>query len=375
MRKAGIWLVTAVALGVAGVAYSGHEFPVYPSYYPHLISIATMAPDRAASELVAGRIQAYVGAAPAFTGAIPEAITPIESLGSLVVVRVNPDSPRAQDRAASCALVDAAMRDIAGHASAFTFQPYPITPFDGDYLYHADLAEAARARVDHADPARPGVVSRPRIRVSEALANALPDVPRPSGEAWDVAIDEVDADALVASSSAVAEGSIAPPWRRSGWYRTLLLLEPAIDDAGRATRARADVARLQSGKASEVERINAERELVSLLAESCRVAVAGYTIKREYVNADYSAGIENIGFDSIAGLDSPIFIRTAKLKDFPWNGILSLGVASKPAAAWNPIAGFTDPFGRLMWSAIGDAAMMPSPNGPGFVLNRTSDVK
>ena len=372
MRKVGFRLVMAVALGIASVARGGHEFPIYPSYYPHLISIATITPDRAATELVAGRIQAYVGAQPAFAGAIPEAIKPIESLGGLVVVRVNPDSARAKDLAGSCMLVDSVMRDIEGHASAFTFHPYPITPFDGDYLYHADLAEAARARIGNLpDP----VASPPRIRASEALAHAVPDLPRANGDAWDVAIDEVDADALVASSTKVAEGTIEPPWRRSAWYRTLLLLEPAIDDANRATRVRADVARLTSGIATEVERINAERELVSLLTQGCRAAVAGYTVKREYVNADYSAGIENIGFDSITGLDSPIFIRTAKLKDFPWNGILSLGVASEPTAAWNPIAGFTDPFGRLMWSAIGDAAIMPSPNGPGFVLNRTSDVQ
>jgi hypothetical protein len=364
VRKVGFWVVMAVALGIASVAHSGHEFPIYPSYYPHLISIATIPPDRAATELVAGRIQAYVGAPPLFTGAIPEAIKPIESLGSLVVVRVNPDSPRAKDRAASCALIDDVMRDIERHASAFTFHPYPITPFDGDYLYHADLAEAARTRV--AQMTAPAAEARPRMRDSAQRA---------SGDAWDVAVDEVDADALLASSLKVAEGAIAPPWRRSGWYRTLLLLEPAMDDADRATRVRADVARLTSGSASEVESINAERELVSSLTQSCHAVVAGYTVKREYVNADYSAGIENIGFDSIAGLDSPIFIRTAKLKDFPWNGILSLGVASKPTAAWNPIAGFTDPFGRLMWSAIGDAAIMPAPNGPGFLLNRTSDVK
>ncbi|HJU24056.1 MAG TPA: hypothetical protein VJ891_16245 [Casimicrobiaceae bacterium] len=364
MRKVGFWLVIAVALGIASVAHSGHEFPIYPSYYPHLISIATMPPERAATELIAGRIQAYVGAQPAFAGAIPEAIKPIESLGSLVVVRVNPDSPRAKDRSASCALIGGVMRDIERHRSGFTFHPYPITPFDGDYLYHADLAEAARTRVAHLTA--PTVEIRPRMRDSAWRA---------SGDAWDVAIDEVDADALVASSLKVAEGAMAPPWRRSGWYRTLLLIEPAIDDVDRAASIRGDVARLTSGGATEVERINAERELVSLLAQSCRAVVAGYTVRREYVNTDYSAGIENIGFDSITGLDSPIFIRTAKLKDFPWNGILSLGVASKPTAAWNPIAGFTDPFGRLMWSAIGDAAIMPSPNGPGFLLNRTSDVK
>jgi hypothetical protein len=103
--------------------------------------------------------------------------------------------------------------------------------------------------------------------------------------------------------------------------------------------------------------------------------VAGYTVKREYISTEYSVGIENIGFDSLAGLNSALFIRTVKLKDFPWNGWLSLGIDTRPAAAWNPIAGFSDPFGRLMWHAIGDPALLPSPNGADWVLNRISDVR
>ena len=75
----------------------------------------------------------------------------------------------------------------------------------------------------------------------------------------------------------------------------------------------------------------------------------------------FSAGIENIAYDSVTGFNSPMFIRTVKLKDFPWNGWLALGLDAAPKAAWNPIAGFTDPFGRLMWFAVGDPAVIPSP--------------
>ena len=70
-----------------------------------------------------------------------------------------------------------------------------------------------------------------------------------------------------------------------------------------------------------------------------------------------------------------MFIRTVKLKDFPWNGWLSLGMQSQAAAAWNPVAGFTDPFGRLMWSAMGDPAALPSPYDSAWMLNRISDVE
>ncbi len=103
--------------------------------------------------------------------------------------------------------------------------------------------------------------------------------------------------------------------------------------------------------------------------------VAGYTVRREYYNTEYSAGIENIAYDSQAGFNSSIFMRTVKLKDFPWNGWLTLGVASPPAAAWNPIAGFTDEAGSLIWSAIGDPALFPEPYGASWTLNRIGDVR
>jgi hypothetical protein len=102
--------------------------------------------------------------------------------------------------------------------------------------------------------------------------------------------------------------------------------------------------------------------------------VAGYTLKREYFNADFSAGIENIGYDLITGLDSPMFLRTVKLKDFPWNGWLRLGIDAAPTTAWNPVGGMTDPFSRLMWSAIGDPALLPSPYDYGWMLNRIADL-
>ena len=112
--------------------------------------------------------------------------------------------------------------------------------------------------------------------------------------------------------------------------------------------------------------MNLERELVAALTGGCRKRVAGYTVKRQYFSAEFTDGIENIGFDSIEGLNSPIFIRTVKLKDFPWNGWLTLGIDAPPDAAWNPIAGFSDRFGRLLWSAVGDPALFPAPYDVGL---------
>jgi hypothetical protein len=70
-----------------------------------------------------------------------------------------------------------------------------------------------------------------------------------------------------------------------------------------------------------------------------------------------------------------MFLRTVKLKDFPWNGWLQLGLDARPAAAWNPIGGFTDAFGRLMWFAIADPAAIPSPYEATWTLNRVSEVE
>jgi hypothetical protein len=138
----------------------------------------------------------------------------------------------------------------------------------------------------------------------------------------------------------------------------------------------ADLARLQAGEVeSAVARINLERDLVGSLTAECRSFVAGYTVQREYFSVGFSSGIENIGFDALEGLHSPIFLRTVKLKDFPWNGWLQLGVGQPPAAAWNPIDGFSDDFGRLVWFAVGDAAAIPSPYEAAWMLNRISEVE
>ena len=56
--------VAIAVLLVAPVARSGHELPVYPSYYPHEIEIATVAPERAAELMRVGKLHAYVGSAP-----------------------------------------------------------------------------------------------------------------------------------------------------------------------------------------------------------------------------------------------------------------------------------------------------------------------
>ena len=370
--------VLLVAVGLASVARSGHEFPVYPSYYPHEIQIETIPREQAADLLRTGKIHAYVGLEPHFAGPLPDSIVAVESLGSFVTVRVNPESPLAKNDESICAVARTVVREIARQGGRLIFHPYPVTPFHGDYLYHVDLADAAKARLvaKTADAPTPSI-RRPKIRASSPLTKSLvrPDW-YSQDSTWDVAIEEASAGDLVTSSSIALNGWPGPPWIRTGWFVAAQLLADAPDDTRTRDRVQADLHRLQTGAyESTVERINLERGLVTQLSTGCHKLVAGYTVKREYVNTEYSSGIENIGFDSIQGLNSPIFIRTVKLKDFPWNGWLVLGTDARPMSAWNPIAGFTDGFGRLMWSALGDPALLPSPNDAAWMLNRISDVQ
>jgi hypothetical protein len=216
-----------------------------------------------------------------------------------------------------------------------------------------------------------------KLRTESALAQSLvrPEW-RADGADWDAAIQEVEAGRLVASATTSVNGWMGPRWVRSGWFQAYRLLADTVAEPAARRGVEADVARLQSGEVADLaERANLERDLVRRLTEGCRGAVAGYTVRREYFNMSFSDGIENIAFDALEGLNSPVFLRTVKLKDFPWNGWLKLGTAAPPRAAWNPIGGFTDDFGRLMWSAVGDPAAIPSPYDDRWVLNRISEAE
>jgi hypothetical protein len=360
-------LLAATAIGT--LAWGGHELPVYPSFYPHEIEIKTLAPAEAEQALRDGRIQAYVGGGLTLADALPADIAGIESLGSFVVMRVNSGSAHAQDDASACAVAGAVIRALAADGN-FILYPYPVTPFHGDYLHHADLAAAAKARF--ADGAAP--LAGLKVRARGRLARNHPDWSARDAD-WDAEVAEVDAAELMASATFALNGWFAPPWVRTGWFHAARLLADAGRTPDQQQGINIDLERLKGGEiAGLVERINLERDLVAALTAGCRTMVAGYTVKREYVNVEFSAGIENIGYDSIAGLNSPIFIRTVKLKDFPWNGWLTLGTGTAPSAAWNPIGGLTDPFGRLMGFTVGDPALLPSPYEAGWMLNRIADL-
>ena len=373
MRTFGRVAVVGAALAVLGPAEAGHEPPVYPSYYPQEIRIEPIEPAAAGRALSEGRIQAYVGAIPHLPAGAEESVKFVESLGSYLLVRVNPDSPLAADADARCALAARAISALDGEQDGFRFHPYPVNPFHADYLHHFDLAAKAKSRFGKPpDAGADGL----KVRAAGVLAEWLVRPRRtPAAGAWDVAVEEIDLDDLIAESRFGLGGWMGPPWLKAGWFQAYLLLAPALPDAAAQARAQAMLGRLQQGdyRAGE-ERINLERDLVGLLTGDCGTVVAGYRARRWHYNDDYSLGVENIAYDSHAGFLSAIFLRTVKLKDFPWNGWLTLGVPEAPAAAWSPFGGFTDRTGRLIWRALGDPAVFPEPYDAGWSLNRIGEV-
>ncbi len=378
MKKLGVSLFLVSALAVFTATRGGHEVPIYPSYYPQEIRIESVDPASAGGLLREGKIHAYVGDETVFGRTIPESIGYVESLGSYIVINLNPASPLARDETSACTITRTMVSALAAAKDRFFFHPYPVNPFHADYLRHFDLADAAKQRYLDSPVAAPDSVL-PDLKVKAKGAFATKLVPRrwqAESSVWDASVEQIDTGDLVRSYTFNVDGWLGPPWVKKGWFHAYLLLAGALRDPSEKDRAGSYFQRLRTGDYDTAEeKINLERDLLLLLTSGCRRVVVGYTVKKEYFNLEYSAGIENIAFDSHSGFNSPIFIRTVKLKDFPWNGWLRLGINAKPSSAWNPVGGFTDDAGRLIWFALGDPALFPEPYNANWVLNRIGDVQ
>lgn len=364
------WLVLGLVLGGdAPAAFaSGHAISHYPSYYPDEIRIDVTDPFAAAKGLSAGALHAYVGAEPVFAGNIPVHVKPVASLRSFVVLTFDP-SVAAFDsierRCTAARAVAAAIR--RKKVDDFVFHPYPVTPIHADYPHHADGVDKARADVART----PLTVTVPEIRAEGSLALSLAGGRPGDGSAPHAAIlREAPVDVLAGEADAVPVGGWTPPWSRTGWFQAYRLLSPGL--SGTARREADDLyGRLAAGERLNLaERIGLKRRLISVLTGECRRVVMGYVLRREYISEIAPTGIENVAFDSLAGLGASAFIRTAKLKDYPWNGQLRLGVPAVTDAAWNPVAGFSDAAGRLIWAAVGDPALIQSPFNADWMANR-----
>jgi hypothetical protein len=343
------------ALLLASVpARAGHELTFYPSYYPHEIEVRFVAsPATAAAMLHKNTLHAWVGGDPFPPGAPPPPTRWAESLRGFVVLTFARPTGAFADAETRCA-AGAHVAQALGAASQvpgapFVVHPYAVTPFDDDYVFHADLVQRARERA-------PG--SAPRVRTAGALAQALAksDVPVVGRDA-DAVLEEVE----------LPPPATTPPWAKKGWFHAWLLQS---SPTARAAAADAYRRRIEGDWRTPAERVNLERRIVAQASAGCERVVLGYTLRREPLNDDYAEGIENVAADSQAGIASPMFVRTTKLKDFPWNGWLRVGVPGRPRAAWNPIGGFTDVAGRFVWSAVGDDPLLFDPDSGRLIPNR-----
>lgn len=362
-------MVLAVGLLVAGGQGSaGHSIGHYPSYYPDEIRIDVMDPAAAGKGLAGESLHAYVGAAPIFADPLPSHVKSVKSLGALFVLTLNPASPRFGSARDRC---DAAGGIVASLSQAkddgFVFHPYPVTPHHADYLHHLDRVEGAKVAFASSSSSATAVKIGARGHLAEAVARKRWGSVGSSGDAI---LEAVAVDELLTAAGMQVDGWSGPPWIKEGWFHAYRLLAPGLDSAQREAVDR-DYERLIRGQTrSLAEHADLERRLVAALTSGCRRMLVGYALKEEFFDSRYPEGIENIGYDSLSGLNSPVFIRTVKLKDYPWNGKLHLGVRDPSEAAWNPVAGFTDPLGRLIWSAVGDPAMIPFPFNASWMPNR-----
>lgn len=370
MRVAPATAASFAVLTLVASAYAGHELTYYPSFYPQEITVEAVDPARAAERLEKNDLHAYLGVRPEFSAAIPKHLEPVESLDGFLVLDFDPTTQAFADRDSRCAVGRAVVADLNRELEGVVLIPYPVTPFHPDYLHHLDRVEAAKQALSTEE----GAPSDLKVETQGARAEALVGARWPTqGQRWDVRLEWVPLSTLMKTPSLPLGAHSSPPWWKQGWYQAYQLFFPMMDDAALKKNAEVVYQRLTGGEYENLtQRINLERRLVAGLISECRRMVAGYTLRREYYSADPSGGIENVAYDGQSGLNSAVFMRTAKLKDFPWNGWLNLGTAKGSKAAWNPIAGFNDPAGRLIWSALGDPALLAMPYNAGFISNRVS---
>ena len=351
-----------------GQSSAGHSVGHFPSYYPDEIRIEVLDPNDAAKGLIGKSLHAYIGANPSFTEPLPAHVRAVNSLGSFLVLSLKTELPRFASREARCAAVHDFLAVMRKQETApFVFHPYPVTPFHTDYLHHLDLVQASRGAVaKHSSPE-----TSVKISVKGPVPDAVvpQDLQAPIGSA-EALLESIPVKTLVGYDDVLVTNWPGPPWIHEGWFQAHRLLAPHPDPAIRDLADQSFERLIRGEYLGLAERANIERALVSDLTGACKRQVVGYSIDREYLNEANPEGIENVAFDSINGLNSPVFVRTAKLKDYPWNGKLHIGVSKAAKAAWNPVTGFTDPVGRLMWSAIGDPAMISFPFNGSWMANR-----
>jgi hypothetical protein len=318
MRSLGVALAGGLVaiLFVARTAQAGHESPFYPSFYPQEIRIETLDTAAAAAAWPKVRVHAYVGDDMFAGGPIPADAAPVTSLQSYLVLTFDavsgPYKATNSDAQTRCAAAGRMLRALTPGGTAYVLHPYPVTPYHADYLEQFDLARKAQVKY-MADASAATAGPNLRIRATGRVApTLLPDGWGAGAGEWDATLEEIDVGSLVSSVAIGPGGWLGPPWIKQGWFQAYRLYAARSD--GITTGVQAAYHRLVTGDYRNLtQRFNLERTLVSMLVAGCKRVVVGYTLRREYFNADYSNGVENVGLDSQAGLKSAVFLRTVKL--------------------------------------------------------------
>ena len=209
------------------------------------------------------------------------------------------------------------MHTLAGEEGTYVFHPYPVTPYHWDYLHHVDRAEAAQTQSLRRDQSAPdlALTVSAQGKLAEQLVRSRW---QNTSAAGDATLAELPLDDLLASHATSLNGWLGPPWLKEGWFHAYLLLASTVSDQAVHAAVEAAYQGLVQGSWERlVARLNAERDLVALLSGGCERVVVGYTVRSEYFNTEFSAGIENIAYDAHTGFNSAVFLRTVKLKDLP----------------------------------------------------------
>ena len=249
-----------------------------------------------------------------------------------------------------------------GDKPPFIAHPWPVTPYHDDYVHEYDLLQRARERAA-------GTV--PSVRATGPLARALTAGGVSVTDGADAVVEEITLSSLLDGVETRLAGWHGPPWLKEGWFHAWLLQSSIMPAATRREAEDTFRRRTEGGGAgTAAERIDLERRLVTQAAAGCERVVLGYTVRREALDDDYSAGIENIAVDSQAGIGSPMFLRTVKLKDF--RGTAGWPWASTAARARRGIRSPASRTrsGRLVWAAVGDPALLLDPDNGRFIPNR-----
>ena len=195
---------------------AGHEIPYYPSFYPQEITLGFAEPAAVPRLFAKNAIHAYVGPLTALKGSAPLAW--VESLRAFVVLTFNPASRAFAEARDRCAAAARLAPVLATAKAEYVVHPYPVTPWHDDYVHHADLVEAAKARASAAPPAGP--VLRLRVRRGLAVLPAGPAWRAADGE-WDAALEEIPLGALLREEATRLNGWMGPPWLKEGWFHAV----------------------------------------------------------------------------------------------------------------------------------------------------------